>query len=458
MNQDLIKFIELCLSDNVISDIEKEVILRKSRELGIQDDECEIIIQGLTAQKLSQVMNNQASVESYSNDAKKEIDRSTIEEIINLDSDLLEQLLEYITRIDKVLTEVTSAKFVNEKFQNWYRDLPKNLVTVNSSSILSKSRIYFDSTKECDWLDFEILDKSVEEMIASQFNLSYGSIIGKGRNHKGGFTLFLRDGFVDLNITEKSSMFGGKKQYWSVSNFMKIENINILEFDNVILQDKLYFLLRGFDTRVDSFQPLFDQISSLRVHYSAVECLRFLSNDKQFGDEIVVKLSNHIKSLIDGLITYSQSIEPSETIPFEDLNNGKRGFNPNCGQTLDFILLSVKNISNLINIRNQLTISVLRNDRKNIMLIIENLDRMGALMNYYEKSHLEKMDETIILLQDGFDNMCNLVEELSSKVGLMGRSIESEIKNINDNLTFHSVLGTIQIYQLYNISENTKKS
>jgi hypothetical protein len=92
------------------------------------------------------------------------------------------------------------------------------------------------------------------------------------------------------------------------------------------------------------------------------------------------------------------------------------------------------------------------------MLIIENLDRMGALMNYYEKSHLEKMDETITLLQDGFDNMCNLVEELSSKVGLMGRSIESEIKNINDNLTFHSVLGTIQIYQLYNISENTKKS
>ena len=44
MNPQLINFIEICLADGVISDKEREVILRKSKELGIAEDECEIII------------------------------------------------------------------------------------------------------------------------------------------------------------------------------------------------------------------------------------------------------------------------------------------------------------------------------------------------------------------------------------------------------------------------------
>ena len=47
MNEQLIKFIELCLTDGVITDKEREVILRKSRVLGVDEDECEIILEGL---------------------------------------------------------------------------------------------------------------------------------------------------------------------------------------------------------------------------------------------------------------------------------------------------------------------------------------------------------------------------------------------------------------------------
>ena len=35
MNEQLIKFIELCLVDGVISDKEREVIFRKSKEFGV---------------------------------------------------------------------------------------------------------------------------------------------------------------------------------------------------------------------------------------------------------------------------------------------------------------------------------------------------------------------------------------------------------------------------------------
>jgi len=47
MNKELIKFIELCLADDVISDKEKKVIFRKAKELGVPKDECEIILDGL---------------------------------------------------------------------------------------------------------------------------------------------------------------------------------------------------------------------------------------------------------------------------------------------------------------------------------------------------------------------------------------------------------------------------
>ena len=47
MNEQLIKFIELCLVDGVITDKEREVIFRKSKELGVSEDECEIILEGM---------------------------------------------------------------------------------------------------------------------------------------------------------------------------------------------------------------------------------------------------------------------------------------------------------------------------------------------------------------------------------------------------------------------------
>lgn len=51
MNEQLIKFIELCLADGVISDKEREVIFRKAKALGVDEDECEIILEGKIYEK-----------------------------------------------------------------------------------------------------------------------------------------------------------------------------------------------------------------------------------------------------------------------------------------------------------------------------------------------------------------------------------------------------------------------
>lgn len=78
MNQDLIKFIELCLSDGVISDKEREVIFRKAKEYGVPEDECEIILEGMIS-KSNKVIGQKSSAK---NNIGKQADRTFIPKII----------------------------------------------------------------------------------------------------------------------------------------------------------------------------------------------------------------------------------------------------------------------------------------------------------------------------------------------------------------------------------------
>lgn len=64
MNEQLIKFIELCLMDGVISDKEREIIFRKSKELGVPEDECEIILESMTFKKNDNKKDSNIIVES----------------------------------------------------------------------------------------------------------------------------------------------------------------------------------------------------------------------------------------------------------------------------------------------------------------------------------------------------------------------------------------------------------
>lgn len=51
MNEQLLKFIELCLTDGVITEKEREVIFRKAAEYNVDIDECEIILESMIQQK-----------------------------------------------------------------------------------------------------------------------------------------------------------------------------------------------------------------------------------------------------------------------------------------------------------------------------------------------------------------------------------------------------------------------
>tara|TARA_B100002019_G_scaffold92490_1_gene79817 strand:+ start:308 stop:2119 length:1812 start_codon:yes stop_codon:yes gene_type:complete len=82
MNQQLIKLIELCLIDGVISDKERSVIFKKSEELGISKDECEIILEGMiqkhSKKNTSQPQKKKGFFGSIMDEVKKNIDVDSI--------------------------------------------------------------------------------------------------------------------------------------------------------------------------------------------------------------------------------------------------------------------------------------------------------------------------------------------------------------------------------------------
>ena len=73
MNEQLIKFIELCLSDGVITDKEREVIFRKSKELGVPEDECEIILDSMIFKNNDNKKDSNNTEESIDETSQNEI-------------------------------------------------------------------------------------------------------------------------------------------------------------------------------------------------------------------------------------------------------------------------------------------------------------------------------------------------------------------------------------------------
>ena len=77
MNEQLIKFIEFCLMDGVITDKEREVIFRKSEELGVDKDECEIILEGMIQQYKNNTTKSEPDQSEKSIKIKEEVSQTS---------------------------------------------------------------------------------------------------------------------------------------------------------------------------------------------------------------------------------------------------------------------------------------------------------------------------------------------------------------------------------------------
>ena len=114
MNEQLIKFIELCLMDGIITEKEREVIFRKSKELGVDKDECEIILESMIqkkSQEINQTISEPKKKKGFFGSFMDEIKKGVENVKSNIDVDL-----------------------INEQIKNIKSEYQKNLGDVNKKS------------------------------------------------------------------------------------------------------------------------------------------------------------------------------------------------------------------------------------------------------------------------------------------------------------------------------------
>ena len=105
MNEQLIKYIELCLTDGIISDKEREVIFRKAKALGVDEDECEILVDAYT-QKVNNKLQQNTNVISKSN---RNFTPKTVKKIKPAPLDQESKLLEEVDTLTEKHQKVSSS-------------------------------------------------------------------------------------------------------------------------------------------------------------------------------------------------------------------------------------------------------------------------------------------------------------------------------------------------------------
>ena len=175
MNKELIDFIEICLQDNLISEKERKVIFKKADDLGVSEDECDILIDSLTQKKLNS--NNEIETKPYIEKRKFKKKQSKSIPPAKLDMELkiregintLEKnIKKLIKEKDDVNTQINNSfKILNEKRDilkeelqtfrlNFNKDLKKylnlffNTIEREISNEYGKTSIIIDQSKKYD--------------------------------------------------------------------------------------------------------------------------------------------------------------------------------------------------------------------------------------------------------------------------------------------------------------------
>ncbi|MDB4062117.1 hypothetical protein N9515_09310 [Vicingaceae bacterium] len=203
MNEQLIKFIELCLVDGVISDKEREVIFRKSKELGVPDDECEIILKGMIQQKGS---SSEIKEEGQNNSTPKSV-KSNFQEFIdkhkNDKNTFGKNLIVLKTEIKNQYSGWSSPKELKDRIDEKYDEIVFGFK--NSIIVLKDGSIISNYTNGSTGKIF-----SYEQVL--KFTLQEKGFVGKGN--------ILFDGLKIGNVIGNDSKFG-YQIFKDFQNFLK---------------------------------------------------------------------------------------------------------------------------------------------------------------------------------------------------------------------------------------------
>ena len=470
MNKDLINFIELCLSDGKISEKEREVIFRKSKEYGVPEDECEIILEGMIIKHSKRIIEpinlstNEGEILNEFSDDKKinnQGNEAEINSFLKIDETLIRSCYNLLEGLKLLIDPIiNNPESINEKFILWMKDL-KNKIELKVDpftkyNILVHKDGYYFGQSGCG---------KISLFTPSNLQISNKNILGQYSDGKTHY-LITDESFIQYYVERTQGWFNVSEKIYTYPE-QPFESIDY--FNNKEHKSLFRYFLREFMDQGNFSLPLLDFLKNNTLKYDEKEINELLLKIPDTPElSIVYKVNLEIKKIVSNLIEYLNSLgKPSE---YDDWIISRNLFSPfyfpigtksNLSindpffKEIDLLELRIKFLTGIIALRNEFLLSIVNNDSKRIKLLKIKLDELGLLMNFYESNSLKKLDKLITVVSNGFNEIKEIIGDVIDKLNKL-EDINQNVTQLNESVKFGNLLNIIQTYQVYKINKNTK--
>ena len=469
MNQQLIKLIELCLIDGVISDKERSVIFKKSEELGISKDECEIILEGMiqkhSNKNTSQPQKKKGFFGSIMDEVKKNIDVDSITDKVKSIQEEYEKKVEEITNQHQPKTTSSSKtskpKSTTPKKVSKPKPTPSNSKKTTSKSSTSKKKLknekplrtfLFGSLKnyigktglfEQDFYVFLFYLNKIEIIIRTGFGKEgRGEIIEKlirEKKPKSEIEFLIKDieiikpsnwGDVIFEINGKDPSFFSISEDENSRGVKEMNNLLTLLKKNKIksfqeFQDILLKKIRGLNKELTNFKENGKEyILDFNCFFEVLKNNQSKINeiDREYVQKFI-KLNNYLKQKSSNLSTILEKTisnlenEPKETILERE-------------QEINFFKGLVYSYNLMVNHSIVMVTSLVEDDTITFYEIYEVFDKMNVFNTNWENEVNDKLSEINESLQDLNFSIIGLMSQMRS----MEKKLVTQLQSINTSI------------------------
>ena len=481
MNKELIEFIELCLLDGVITEKERQVIFRKAKELGVDKDECEILVDSLTL-KLSGVKNTEH------NNLNTEITFDfTVENEITIQ--LLHQFEVFESYKDSLALKFNdNIHSIKDVFYNRYKehcisgsDILNRISSMDGSGFFSKKPLcwerkysptisrFLSDNPDAHGLYFRgsiIRSKTFVNPDSGNADWTDAWLVLCGTDS----ILFAEDSvldriceisFIDMLKQDKTGDYGIQT---NLASQIKLHNdtngLFVLSQQKFLINHVLRDMIGSFkfkvhfDYQLNSVQRLTELLSTKKLTIKD-ELWNVINRLSDFQDELNKRLKGSITLLdtkgfnweSDGLL-FSNELEG----PFYPKEGIQRKLSPILNN-MELFLSSLTLLIRLINCQNE----------HEYQRLYFALERSGLASTTFQKKLLDKMDSLISIQQEiavelkSFNvQMLSKVDSLITQHALSSQDVQKELSGISSQLSLNNVLLGIGLYQNYKQRKNLK--
>lgn len=507
MHPEIEKLIEMAIADGIVTNKEREIILRKAEKLGLDIDEVEMYLEGkLSSFSIDFQSKNEKSKNKLKNDIPpKDKPNSFVE---------TEDLLEWykiLENINNKYKEYLDVDVTSNLFENWINNDLEKLVD-NEDSFFSRSLgagvlndvLSILNTAENHFNIF-IQDILKNEKILGYFftpeNYTLGFLPNNNpddydKNSPYKFYLQKLNRFEYKNydswiLTNRNMYKFSRRQKTIIKKkmFFQVEE-EIFEFSQPFrisykeIKDPMdYFSKNKENNPIIKFRNLFsefyesklnlyDEINNISLKFTDTYFCQFIDTSYLKENEIdnLLKINNYIKREISDFNNFIYSIKPKiidnngyifylspKCLKINTFNSFD--YNSYCENILNLIINSIKFLSKVIKNRDLLLSLYLNNDIVKSKELYLNLEENAIFLNKFERLAISKIDEINNNLKsinhsiiEGFNSLENSLEELNSGV----KESNEILSGVKSGIEGIGLLNLISTYQLYKINKQTK--